>query len=601
MKWSVSFKISMLFLFILVFVGCRLNRDIVGTTENAQVQPPGLPSTSAPLSITNDSAQKMGSTLEILPSGGTPPYSFEMVSGSGTIDSNGRLEIGWSLSPIEIKVTDSEGEEVTFSVSVSGGKVSPAPQSSGGFQLWSLPYICPSTQKLYFLGEIDEAGVKELYESDPNGENFRKINSALVAGGNVNNFMLTPDCQNLFYVADQVIDNVLDVFSVNLNVGTPVNLSNLTLGNLNLRDYSPTLNKATVTGNTDGTFKSELFTVTMGVSDSLVQISDNLAADFPGVYEGYFMYDDTTVIYSGTQFNATEKHVHTINLSPLSGITQISDNGTGAWTIFMPQEIGNSGTIVYGSQVLGDCLLYGGQAHVAGSTDLVSAGLKFDSLFCNDFVSVSDGSKIYYPALNTGASTKAIYSSSTSVQGSTQVTPSFASAGSLFKNLKLSSDESTLYFLGVLPLATGTQLYKVATSGGSAIQISNTNDVQSDYLLNSDQSKVFYRSGSPSSYALYVANTDGTGIPLKLSTVDDVSAFKVLSNKVVFLMKTEPSDPYELYSIDFDGTHLKKISQSIVAGGTILTFSVTDDEKCILYGGDLDVDGKYEYYFTSIE
>ncbi|MCB0422780.1 MAG: hypothetical protein KDD61_17400 [Bdellovibrionales bacterium] len=593
MKRNVYLIVSLLNTVLLLLSGCRLNTDILGISGNQS---------TSPLIINNSfTSLKMGSSIDLNISGGLPPYNYQVLSGAATIDLNGRLQVGWSHSDLEVKVTDSIGEEFYVTVPVEGGSIHLTPLNPSGLQNYSLPIICSNTKKIYFMGELETVGVVELFESDFNGDNLRKINSPLVTGGNVYNAQLTPDCQGLFYIADQVIDNVNDVFSVDLNGGSPINLTNLTSGTLNFMDYSPTLNKMAVVGNNDGTFKSELFTVTFGVTSSLSIVSDTLAADFPGITEARFLADDTTIMFSGTQFSASEKHVHTQSLTAPAGISQISNNGTGAWTFLMPQEIGSSGNIVYGSLPSGSCKLYGGLAETAGSVNLLSTNINFESTFCNDFVGLSDGSQVFYPASNSSASTKAIYMSSTSAQGSTMITPSYPSASTLFSKLKLSSDESTIYFTARLPSVTGIQLYKVDIATGVVTVLSLVEDVRPDFQLSPDESKIIFKSNAPSTYDLYVTNTDGTGTPLKLSPTNDVTNFSVLTSKVIFMMKANPGDPYELYSIDFDGNNMKKISRTVVAGGNVLTFSVSQDEQSIFYGGDLEVDGRYEIYFTSAE
>ncbi len=63
-------------------------------------------------------------------------------------------------------------------------------------------------QPLVFMADKDTKGTVELYVSSKAGDDIKKISGALVAGGDVVDFKISPDGKFVAYVADQDTNQV---------------------------------------------------------------------------------------------------------------------------------------------------------------------------------------------------------------------------------------------------------------------------------------------------------------------------------------------------------------------------------------------------------
>ena len=79
--------------------------------------------------------------------------------------------------------------------------------------------ITPDGSHVVYRAKQDQADVNELYSVPIAGPASAtvKLNSPLVAGGEVLGFEISPDSQRVVYSADQAIDNIDELYSVPLS------------------------------------------------------------------------------------------------------------------------------------------------------------------------------------------------------------------------------------------------------------------------------------------------------------------------------------------------------------------------------------------------
>ena len=88
-----------------------------------------------------------------------------------------------------------------------------------------------------FRADKDTAGTIELYAAFNNGTSIIKLSGAMVAGGNVIDFTISPDGTLVAYLADQMIDEQFELFVVAVDGGVPVNISQLFLLNSDVENF----------------------------------------------------------------------------------------------------------------------------------------------------------------------------------------------------------------------------------------------------------------------------------------------------------------------------------------------------------------------------
>ncbi|HEX6884911.1 MAG TPA: hypothetical protein VF530_16160 [Planctomycetota bacterium] len=178
--------------------------------------------------------------------------------------------------------------------------------------------------------------------------------------------------------------------------------------------------------------------------------------------------------------------------------------------------------------------------------------------------------------------------------------------------------------LDVLPglerSADGTRLAFRATSGaslalfavpadGSAPAVRVDGGLRSpelDYRLSPDGTRIFFRTGENSGVGeLFVAPTDGSGAPLRLSSplsaLGDVTDFALdpLGRRVVY-RADEVNALFELFTVPADGSAAPVRLHAPLAGGLdVLDFQVTTTR--VLFRGDLRTDGLVELFGAPLD
>lgn len=123
---------------------------------------------------------------------------------------------------------DRDGVGELYSVPVGGGTVTKisGPMTTNGNTL-NTRAISPDSRRVVYLADQERDGVNELYSVAIDGGTVTKLNAPLPTGGDVavSGIRISSDSRTVVYMADQLVDNMTELFSVPIAGGTPVRIS----------------------------------------------------------------------------------------------------------------------------------------------------------------------------------------------------------------------------------------------------------------------------------------------------------------------------------------------------------------------------------------
>ena len=167
-----------------------------------------------------------------------------------------------------------------FSISSTGvGKIRLSGDMVLGGEVVNLRIAPNSQQVVYLADEVVDDRV-ELFSAPVDGSTERKqLLDVMISGGDVIDFQITPNSQGVVYLADQVVDNRVDLRSVSINGGISYWLSKEMVPGGIVRDYAITANSLGVVFRADKLVddKDELFAVSI-VGTLLTRLNTELPA-----------------------------------------------------------------------------------------------------------------------------------------------------------------------------------------------------------------------------------------------------------------------------------------------------------------------------------
>lgn len=159
------------------------------------------------------------------------------------------------------------------------------------FVLWSA-----DSRRVVFSANRDTSGVKELYSAEiVPGYPLTKLSGALVGGGNVLAFRLSPDSQKAVFWADKDQVGVQELYSVSLTGGSIVKISGSLVAGGIVNSYfqiSPDSQRVVFRATKDVPGLYELYSVTIDGTSS-AKISGSMPAG-GGVLSGFLITPDST-------------------------------------------------------------------------------------------------------------------------------------------------------------------------------------------------------------------------------------------------------------------------------------------------------------------
>lgn len=278
--------------------------------------------------------------------GGTPIKLNAPLIGAGDVGGDVRITPDGS-TVVYLADQDVDNANQLFSVPIDGGPVTrlsrPLPVGGSVFQY----RLSPDGSTVVYLGDQDTNDVFELYSVPVHGGTAVKLNGPV--GGNRNvlsTFRISADSSRVVYLADQDTNNVNELYSVPIGGGsvTKLNPSLPAGGGVGLfgLDISPDGSTVVYTADQITNNVHELFSVPIGGGTS-VRLNGPLP---PGgaIFEFAFAPDSSVVVYRGDQQTDGFNELYSV---PLGGgaFTQLSDPAFGEMFFFRVST--DSSAVVY--------------------------------------------------------------------------------------------------------------------------------------------------------------------------------------------------------------------------------------------------------------
>ncbi len=463
-----------------------------------------------------------------------------------------------------------------FSVPVVGG---PATRISGAMAAGGSVFdfqVSPDSSGVVFSADRVVDGVVELF-GVPFGGGVFQLSPGLVAGGNVFDFQISPDGAYVIYRADQQVDEIVELFTVATTGGPSTKISGTLVsgGDVRFRSWlvSPDSTRVAYLADQEIDEVLEVFGAPIAAAGASVRLNDPLDPGPPsGDVARYAVTpDSSTALYVA---DGDEEDVFELYRAPVAGGSVVK----------------LSGTLVSGGDVQdlritpdGARSVYRADQNVNNRSELFSVPLDGSQapLRLTSFGDVRsydltpDGTRVLYLAQFGGLK---LYS--VPIDGS-QAPVQFSSAGQALQ-FQISPDGTRVVY------RTYFDLYSAPTDGSQpAVKLNGRFGPDSgsyhvmlgpSFQISPDGKRVVYVADSmvDTHYELFSVAIDGEGgggrsvrLNAPLPPGGDVLQFEIspAGKRVVYYADQEVDERYELYSVPIEGTRpLRRADGSSIPG-----------------------------------
>lgn len=160
---------------------------------------------------------------------------------------------------------DSDDVDELYAVPITGTtpiKLNPPLVESGDVEKSRIAFT-PDSQSVIYLADQEVDNRVEMFSVPAGGGQAAKLNPPLVAGGNVLQFKIDAKNGRIVYLADQETNEVLELWSVPIGGGTAVKLNSafVTGGNIDSFQIDPLSNRVVYSADAETDRKYELYSV----------------------------------------------------------------------------------------------------------------------------------------------------------------------------------------------------------------------------------------------------------------------------------------------------------------------------------------------------
>jgi Tol biopolymer transport system component len=430
--------------------------------------------------------------------------------------------------------------------------------------------LTPDGSKLVYLALTEPAGY-QLFSVPTSGGPTTRLNPALVAGGDVSEYLISPDGTRVVYTADQQVDEVYETYSVPIDGGAAIRLNDPLVpgGDAIASSISPDgsiviLRAGQISAN------GELYSVPIDGSAPPILL-DAPGVDGWGLYASEVAPDGTRVVYRANARSAENIALFSVPVVggqavelniPLHGDDDVQ---------LTPQITADSSRVVY-----------------------------------------MTGYELYSVPIGGGISTK--------------LSPPLAPGFSYVRfDFEISPGGDRVVFRADPEIYEFVKLYSVPVSGGAATELNGpivAGQAVSDFAITPDGSQVVYRADQDSAgtFELYRVAIDG-GATSKLSgplvlggnvvgTLHEGpsnhyardAAFEITAagSRVVYRADQVVDNLFELFSVSIDGGAVTRLGGGEPGGGTVRSFELSPDSSTAVFRGMSSSDGLYHLYSVPI-
>ncbi|MEQ1891880.1 MAG: hypothetical protein ABL998_04995 [Planctomycetota bacterium] len=593
------------------------------------VMPPGLVGQATQPLLSSDGAWVLylgnfGQSLDL--------YSVPFAGGTsvrlnGTLVAGGAIQ-STSISPDSSRVVYLADQDVNdkaelYSVPVAGGsvvKLNPALPANGDV-LSSV--IASDSGRVVFL--LFNGTTAELYSVPLAGGAATKLNPPLAVSGFVTSFLVSPDATRVVYRADQEVDERFELYSVPIAGGSSTKLNGTLPANGDVPQYS---NLATFSISADS---SRVVYLADQVSDELYELfsvpiaggSTTKLNPTPvtggDVAAHAISPDSSSVVYIADQDTDFVSELYRV---PLTGgaATKLSSfplPNSDVLDFFISPD---SSRVAYVANQDQDVVeLFGvalaGGAVVKLNPPLTSGGDVTYSTFSQvgrPRIS-ADSSRVVFLADADVAGQEELYSTPIAGGASVKLNPALQPTGYV-SDFLLTPDATQVVLAAQAPVAVGQQLFGVPLAGGAAVALAPASTfatVVQSLQIAPDSSAVLYASDrdAPAVTQCYrspLAGGSATRLnaSLPLGFVSrDVTQFATSADgqRTVFVADREFDEVYELYSATTSGGPLRRLDDGMPGFGDVKSFRVTPDSSTVVYQADTEIDEVFQLFRVPVE
>ena len=441
------------------------------------------------------------------------------------------------------------------------------------------PYAISQDERyLVFSADKDQDDVVELYSVALDGGTPVKLNSALVAGGDVHSFYISPNSDRVVYVADQELDEKFELYSVPIQGGTVTKLN---------RSISSTgdVNPNRVAIDSGGQFV--VFAMRSSGTPTGNIHSVPIAGPAPGDTDRILSLRTAGNTGEAASFQITPDGTRVVFSGDLrdEGTVELYSNSIagGDWRRLSPDNTNTTFESVFSFQISPDSqfVAFTGDLETdslpelflvptnGGSTRKISGDLVAGGQVSNTFQFSPDNTHVVFHANKRVASIYEIF-----------------------------SVDYTAYPFNVTPVTT-EQVTQNINPGGQ---------VSSDFKITADGQRVVYSADVTNNdrFQLFSNSMAGDDLTLLFFGMNELNVRPLFDlspdgQTVVYRADIEPS-VYQLYSVPVLGGTSQRINGTflIPSSDVGLHFLISKDGQHVGYIADQDEEGKQELYLSGI-
>ncbi len=481
--------------------------------------------------------------------------------------------------------SDSDGQASSSSSagsSSSGGTGGTSDGSNGSSSVTLKPVVYSADQDVY--------ETYELYTSNPNAPGASiKLNPALVAGGDVDEFLVSPTGDKVLYTADQDIYGRYELYMVNLaQPGVATKVSAPLSPNRDVRDFiiSSDGTKVAYRADSDVDDVWELFIVDLAQPGAVTKLNGTLAAG--GYVRGGYLFDPsgTKVAYRADQAVFDTVELHLVNVASPGASQQVNPALASGGNVYEQFKFSPNGAYLayIADQEIDQKLeLYAVDVSALGASSKLNGAMVAAGDVCN-FTFSPDSTRVAYCADQDVDGVKELYTTALSSPGSSvKLNPPLVANGHVTAGYEFGPDSSYLLYAAAQDDANRIDLYRVdIASPGVTTKLNGTlvsGGSVDHFAIRADGARVAYMANQESAtiWELYEVDTAG-GSAAKLSPAmagRGLWWFDYQGSTHIVYVAEQDTAAAQLYRVDVATPGVStRLNGPLVAGGEVWRYGL---------------------------
>ncbi|TWU28154.1 hypothetical protein [Bythopirellula polymerisocia] len=492
---------------------------------------------------------------------------------------------------------------------VTGGSVIPE-----GLQ------FSPDSSRVLYLADQTTDNVNEIFSVSSTGGLAIKLNGLLPPGGNVfsEGLQFSPNSSRVLYLADQLTNNVNELFSVPSGGGIIIRLNGSLVANGDVfstgLQFSPDSSRVLYRADQVTDTVNEIFIVpsaggfTTKLNGQLVLNGDVSSSGLQ------FSPDSSRVLYLADQTTSNVNEVFSVPSTggfatklngPLAPNGDVSAAGVqfspdSSRVLYLADQVTNGVAEIF-SVPSGGGIATKLNGPLTPNGDVSSAGLQFSP----------DSSRVLYLADQITNDVDEIFSVPSGGGFAIKLNGMLAPGGNVDPNgLQFSPDSTRVLYLADQTTNDVFEIFSVPSLGGTATKlngalVSGGNVDSAGLQFSPDSTRVLYLADQTTNDVneLYIVPSAG-GMATKLSgtlvaggnVVSEGLEFSPDSSRVIYMADQSTDNVNEIFIVPSAGGTAVKLNGPLGAGGNVLSHQLSPDGSLVLYLADQNVDNVNEIF-----